>query len=166
MMASKGRLPGKLCRLLLAISVIPGVALAEEAAAAQEAQATSQTQVELKSGDTVEITFSSLPDYIDLSQDPAEANRIPAKLLTNPQLADIFVPGLFTPPAAGGPELDAAEKALTDLAEPLAVDPALTAQQDSAIAAAILFREFVDVKIVPTFLTQDIQNTTINATGR
>ncbi|RMF15338.1 MAG: hypothetical protein D6758_09910 [Gammaproteobacteria bacterium] len=134
----------------------------EEAAAKDEAQAEWVDE----SGQSVSITFSGLPDYIDLSQDPEEANRIPARLLTNPQLADIFVPGLFTPPAAGGPEVSAAERELTQISDPMADDAAMTAQQDSAINAAILFREFVDVRIVPTFLTQDIQNTQLNSVGR
>lgn len=151
--------------LVAASMLLAGYAQAE---GSQEdaSQSKAQTEVVDESGQSVSITFSGLPDYIDLSQDPEEANRIPARLLTNPQLADIFVPGLFTPPAAGGPEITAAEREMSQTSDSIVDDAAMTAQQDSAINAAILFREFVDVRIVPSFLTQDIQNTQLNAVGR
>ncbi|WP_020406631.1 hypothetical protein [Hahella ganghwensis] len=122
-----------------------------------------------ENGDGLDITFSEA--LINFIPDQEIANRstmesITMAILNNPELADIFVAGLFAPPAAGGPEYNQNQQAAQADKDASLYDPNKIARLETSIAAAILFGQLVEVQIVPDFRPPNFDNQVYNTTPR
>ncbi|MBU6952179.1 hypothetical protein [Hahella sp. HN01] len=137
--------------------------------ALDEPSTEASVHIELDDGQALDITFSEAQiNYIPIADtvERSTLDSISLALLQNPQLSSIFVPGLFSPPAAGGPVYEEAQRARNDEREAALYDPNKLATLETSVAAALLFRQYVEVRIEPQFQAVDFDATTIVNTPR
>ncbi|OZG74018.1 hypothetical protein BTA51_09590 [Hahella sp. CCB-MM4] len=122
-----------------------------------------------ENGDGLDITFSEA--LINFIPEQEAANKttmetITLAIMNNPEMAEIFVAGLFAPPAAGGPEYNKNQQAAEADREAAAYNPDRLARLETSIAATLLFGQLVEVQIVPDFRPPNFDNQTYNTTSR
>ncbi len=143
---------------------------ATEAASNEEAyQAEATLELLLDDGNAVDITFSEA--FISFIPEEEAANKttmesITLAIMNNPEMSEIFITGLFTPPAAGGPAYNQnvqAERADQDAG---LYDPNKIARLETSLAATILFGQLTEIHIIPDFRPPNFDNQVYNTIPR
>ncbi len=127
------------------------------------------TVIPLEDGGSVTIDISeAMVTYIPDEQASAKstAESITMAIMQNPELAEVFVPGLFEAPAAGGPEYDQNQQAASLEKNASGYDPKKASLLETSLAAALLFRQTIDIRIIPDIPLPNANDAIITNTPR
>ena len=158
---------------LLTFCMAAGVGLAETATdtspSDEAAQFEATLELLLDDGNAVDITFSDA--FISFIPEEEAANKttmesITLAIMNNPEMSEIFVTGLFAPPAAGGPAYNQNLQAERAEEEAALYDPNKLARLETSIAATILFGQLTEIQIIPDFRPPNFDNQVYNTTPR